>query len=517
MDAADARPQAASFTIVVLLGLCLYLPLLTKNYDINGLAEAAAVESGNPVDLWNPNHMLYRPVGYFVRQSLAMAGINAGAVSLLQVLSAIFGALGLGFVYLTLERLTANRTIAIWMSLALGMSWAYWTLSTDVYYYSLAAMLVASALAVFVDSKSNSAMVVCGLLIGASVLACQANAVLIPGFSLAILIADPSLRGKKAIQRLAGLWISAGVVVGTAFIGAGILVYGKHSLSDLLNWGSNYSGNRLPMWGAWSPSRLLQTSGSAFKSILGMDFWMFPFFLRHLKNGELPAWVAPLGFVILACGLILAYRTGARRTNGQNRTAVWLLVLYCTYIPFVTWWESTSPLWFIVPNIFLAAMIAVICSRWSMWRYFKFALPAGVFILFGMNLAISAGPKHFKQSNPTQMAACVAGHMEKEDLFLATEWNWSDYLHYVHSRQVVSFIGQVSAAGNKTVALQRIDQMVRDRRQQGGRVYMTDIQSYPPEHMKWLKEQTGLTADDLHAYKGSQAFECVESKFLRLD
>ena len=65
----NERHHTASFLLVVALGLCLYLPLLTRNYDINGLAEAAAVESGNPVDLWNPNHMLYRPVGYLVRQS----------------------------------------------------------------------------------------------------------------------------------------------------------------------------------------------------------------------------------------------------------------------------------------------------------------------------------------------------------------------------------------------------------------------------------------------------------------
>jgi hypothetical protein len=84
------------FFLVVLIGLGLYLPLLTQNYDINGLAEAAAVQSGRAVDLWNPNHMLYRPIGHFVWQSLSTIGLVLPPIPLLQSLSAVFGATGAG-------------------------------------------------------------------------------------------------------------------------------------------------------------------------------------------------------------------------------------------------------------------------------------------------------------------------------------------------------------------------------------------------------------------------------------
>jgi hypothetical protein len=151
------------------------------------------------------------------------------------------------------------------------------------------------------------------------------------------------------------------------------------------------------------------------------------------------------------------------------------------------------------------------------WRYFKFVLPSAVLLLGGLNLAVSAGPKHFRKSIPVQMAACVAGHMEKNDLFLATEWNWSDYLHYVHDRQVVSFIGEVSATGNKANAMEKINQLIRQRHEQGGRVYMTDIRSYPDDYMKWLNEQTALTAADLRTYKGTPSFACIGTDFLQLD
>jgi hypothetical protein len=272
------------------------------------------------------------------------------------------------------------------------------------------------------------------------------------------------------------------------------------------------------MWGAWwPPGRFIQTAGSAFRSIIGMDFWMFPFFLRHLKNGELPKWVAPLGFAVLASILIVGYRKSSHGKEAGSRPVFWLLVLYCTYIPFVTWWESIEPRWFIVPNIFLAALTAIILSSWSSWKYFRYALPAVVLLLGGLNLAVSAAPKHFRRSNSTQIAACVAGHMEKADLFLATEWNWADYLHYIHNRQMVSFIGEVSLSGNKNIAMEKIRAIVRERQQQGSHVYMMDIASDSADHIKWLGEQTGLTPEDLHTYKASHAFECVGSNFLRLD
>jgi hypothetical protein len=510
----NERHHTASFLLVVALGLFLYLPLLTRNYDANGLMEAAAVLSGDPVALWNPNHMLYRPVGYLLRQTLEAVGIHIGIIPFLQGLSAIFGALGLGFTYLALDRLTANRTIAIWMSLALGVSWSYWTLSTDVYYYSMAAMLVAASLAVFVRSDSTASLIVCGLLAGLSVLTNQANFVLIPGLGIAALLRNPSRPIRQSIPGMLWIWISAGAAVGTAFLGSAILVYQHYTVSAILEWATNYTGTRLPMWGSWwPPTKLLQTAGSAFRSIFAMDFWMFPFFLRHLENGALPSWVATLGFVVMASLLVFASRKGS-----DNRTLLWLLVLYATYIPFITWWEAVEPRWFIVPNVFLAALTAIILSYWSKARYFRLALPAGVLILACMNLLISAGPKRFMESNPSKMAACVAGHMNPNDLFLATEWNWSDYLRHIHSREMVSFIGEVSsAARNKDIAIEKIRLLADQRQQQGGRVYMIDTASIPSDHMQWLNTQTGLTLEDLRSFKGSPAFECVGSHFLLLD
>jgi hypothetical protein len=512
----DLRQRMTSFLIVTSLGLCLYLPLLSRNYDLNGLSEAAAVDAGHSTDLLNPNHMLYRPIGYLVRKALAATGIAGGTVPILQALSAIFGALGIGFVFLALERLTENRTIAIWTSLALGVSWSYWTLSTDVYYFSLSAMFVAATLALFVRAESSWSFALCGGLCSLSILTCQANVVLLPGLGLAILLREPSAR-TLSVRRIALLWGAAGAIAGIAFVSAGILAYGQRSIPALIKWASSYSGNTLPMYGAWTPSRVLETGGTAFRSVLGTELWMVRFAVAHLNNGELPAWVAPLGFMALTWALITAFRRGIASRADQTRTALWLLVLYCSYLPFIAWWEPVEPRWYMMPNVFLAALVGIIWSRWSTWPYFKIAMPATFLVLGGLNLVTSAWPRHFEASTSTQMAACVARQMKKNDLFLATEWNWAGYLPSIHNREVMSFIGEVANAGNKNLALARIDQVILDRQRQGAHVYMIDIKSYPETHMKWLAEQTGLTAEDLKPYRGSQTFECVYSRFFQLD
>src|SRR5262249_1204835 len=150
---------------------------------------------------------------------------------------------------------------------------------------------------------------------------------------------DPSARWGRVFQRIALICGGAAVVAGAAFVGVGLIVYGRQNAQGLLQWVSSYSGNALPMWGAWTPGPVLTAVGSGFKSVLGMELWMFRFFLVHLKNGELPRWVAPLGFVVLAAALIVLFRGGLPKRKDEGRTALWLLCMYCAYAPFIIWWE----------------------------------------------------------------------------------------------------------------------------------------------------------------------------------
>jgi hypothetical protein len=513
----NGRPRFVIFLIVVSFGLCIYLPLLSQNYDLNGQAEVSGVSSGRPGDLFLPNHMLYRPIGYAVRQALAAFGITVSGVLLLQTLSAIFGALGLGFAFLALERIVGNQSIALWVSLILGVSWSYWTMSTDVYYLSLSAMFVAASLAVFVHAKTDAAFAACGIFVGLAISSFQANVFLLPGLSAAILFGKTFPGTQVTVRRLAILWAATIVLVGGLFLSVGILVYERKTPLELIQWGSSYTGKALPMWGSWAPARFLTIVGTSFKSVVGMELWMFEFFQRRYNNGEIPGWVAFLGAVVLAGALIFAFRRGSVRKADENSIAAWLLILYFIYLPFFIWWDATEPRWFNLSNIFVAGLVGIIASRWSNWPYFKFALPAVFLVVAVLNLATSAGPRRFLPSTPLRMAACVAEQMDEKDLYLATEWNWAGYLDTIHDRDILSFLGEVARTGDKKIAADLITQAARERQRQGANVYMIDVTTFPPDYQTWLTGQTGLTAEDLLVFKGGRAFECVYSPFIRLD
>jgi hypothetical protein len=513
----NSRSRLFIFLLVVIFGLCIYLPLLSRNYDLNGLAEVTALNSGRPGELFLPNHMLYRPVAYAVRQALSAVGAPVSVVSLLQVLSAVFGALGLGFSFLALERLIEKRFIAVWVTLILGVSWSYWTMSTDAYYFSLSAMFVAAALAQFVHARSDAGFAACGVLAGLAILSFQANVFLLPGLSAAFLLGISLNETPITARRVAVLWMAAIAVVGLVFVSVGILVYDRKAPAELIQWGTTYTGKALPMWGDWSSGRLLTVVGTSFRSVVGMDLWMFEFFQRRFNNGQVPSWIPILGAVVLATALFGAFRRGESRKAHEPRIAVWLLVLYFIYIPFFIWWDATEPRWFNLSNIFVAGLVGIIASRWSNWPYFKFALPAVFLVLGGLNLATSAWPRRFLPSTPLRMAACVADKMGEKDLFLATEWNWAGYLDSLFDRKFLSFLTEVARTGDKHVASQGISHAVRERQQQGANVYMIDVTTFPPDYMKWFTEQTGMTVEDLQVFKGGKAFECVYSPFIRLD
>lgn len=460
--------------------------------------------------------MLFRPLGFLVCR-LVGAGSVVDSVLTLQVLSAMFGALGLGFVYVALERLSENPVIAIWTTFALGTSWSYWTLSTDVSYFTLASMMVAASLALFVYAQSMWSFVACGFLTGLSILACQANVVLLPALAAAILI-DRSLSFVRKAHRVMLLCGTAGIFVSAIFVSVGIFMHRARNASELLRWMSTHDGTTLPMYGAWTFSRLLVAPGTVFRSVAGIDQLTTRIPFQLISLGGMPGgWIAPVGCLVSAGALIALFWFKPSTQEDDRRTGFGLFVLFAAYVPFVVWWEPIEPRWFVMPNVFLAALTAVAWKPRAAWRPLTLVLPTSFAFLGMMNLFMSVAPGHFETSASTQMAACVAGQMQKEDLFLATEWNWAGYLHGVHHRDVISFLDEVAKSPTRGDAVDAIKRIAADYQERGGHVFIMALRSYPIQHMTWLSEQTGLSANDLRAFSGPEAFTCGSATFLRLD
>jgi hypothetical protein len=68
------------------------------------------------------------------------------------------------------------------------------------------------------------------------------------------------------------------------------------------------------------------------------------------------------------------------------------------------------------------------------------------------------------------MAACVADHMNPNDLFLAAEWDWST-IHYIHSSEMVSFIEKFHRIAQQGYRHAEDQLIVHERQRQGAHVH----------------------------------------------
>src|SRR5258708_5585518 len=99
------NPTLRGFLIAVGAGLLLFLPLLSTQWDANGVIEARAIEQGL---LISANHLLYRPLAAVLLKTVETLGYAPPLPQLYQILTAIISALGLGAFFVAVSFLTRN-------------------------------------------------------------------------------------------------------------------------------------------------------------------------------------------------------------------------------------------------------------------------------------------------------------------------------------------------------------------------------------------------------------------------
>jgi hypothetical protein len=162
-----------------ILALGLYLPFLAIQFDTNGIMEATALEAGQLV---NKNHMLYRPIGVAIYDSLQHFGYAGNSLLVLQTMNAVCGAIGIGLAYAFFKWAAHDRAAAVVGSVWLATSFSYWLFSTDAAYITLAGMCALAALACIVYTESAAGAVAAGIFTTLSILTWQASIFLVPTF-----------------------------------------------------------------------------------------------------------------------------------------------------------------------------------------------------------------------------------------------------------------------------------------------------------------------------------------------
>jgi hypothetical protein len=489
-----ATKTKTEFLLITLFSLLLYIPFLSIQYDTNGIIEATGVESG---DLLNKNHMLYRPLGLLIWRALQFPGYGGKSLLILQILTAVAGALGVGFAYLAFRSLTPSRAYAAVAALALGTSYSYWTSSTDVFYIPLAGMFAAAALACLLLARSSGGLIAAGILTGLSIATWEGSVFLIP----ALLLVSPRDRWKP--------------FAGTAILFSALLyiavAFGTHGVMGPMSfwrWLTSYrEGTTLSIWGTWHASRIPIAAGAALDSMVPATLGAS---LRELlKPVQLGRIAVDIAVVVFLSFLALAIARS--RSQGLR-----FLAAYLCFWPFIIWWDPGTHKWFLVANLFLVAFILLGLAEWRSRKIFSLAFAMGVFVIAATHFITTIRPLHFKLGTARPIAACVAEHMQPQDLFVAAEWGWPDYLGYFHHRAASNLLNLTAHFGNKNDAIEDVRLEMATARKAGGQIYFADPRHYPASHLAWLQDSTGIVLDDLLAFGGSPAFMCNDVPIQRL-
>ncbi len=514
----STRRAHLEVVVVLFVALLLYLPFLAVQYNPNGINEAIAVEDGGRA-LVSPNHMVYRPAGATGWHFARAVGYRGRALHVLQVLSAVAGSVAVTLAFAAFRRLTGHSGAAAVAAVWLATSSYFWSSSVDAFYIAPAAALAAASLMVVSGTDVGwKGAVAAGVWTALSILVWQACVFLVPAIALGLYRAGAA-RPTWTRLRWTALFVAVALgIAGMVYAGVGALLLGHRSPQALISWLSRYAGADLPQWGAWGFDRLPALLDSAVSSVLPLTRMGGVVGLLRRGGGSeaLVPWIA------LTAAIALAAVTGwtvFRRVGLRPRLAAiaWPAFGYAMFLPFLAWWDPFEPKWFVVPNLFLAALLACAWAASPRPRITLSAVAVCVLVLGAATFSIRIWPASSGPSVEQQRADCVASHLQPDDVFFALDWKWIAHLRYFHQLRVVSVIGMSAQSEDPERLIASLDRQVEAARKRGGMAFVVDPASYPPAHLRWLESQTGLGPGHLERWLTTPAFECEGARLSQVE
>jgi len=499
--------ERSTFLLVVLLGLLLYLPFLAIQYDTNGMVEADSLEQGM---LLAHNHLAYRPIGFFVYSLVQEMGYTGNSLHVFQVINGICGALSLGFCYLAFAPLLKNRVMTLLTCVFWGTTFTTWYASTDATYMELATTFASAAIALSIRGNTQRHAIWCGILTAACVLTWQAGIFLVPGLVACWLI-------KNDRRPIATLLAASGGITLATYVLVGVMAFEVRSLGEFMSWIFRYGNvGTLPLWGHWGVDRIAPALENAVRSLVPTPLMVNPFdlFEHPVQLGRLAVDLSVGAVAVLLLGSAIHF---VRRMETERRWhALALLTGYVSFIPFIVWWDPRQPMWWIIPNLYLAGLVGLA------WGSAALASPSGTIFTLSLgglaltNFVTIVHPRHAELGQDRTIAQCVAEHTQPRDLMLVANWGWPDYLPYLHHRSVLNLIGNSLVFQNKGDHLSMVRQAIQETESGGGRVFMPAPEEYDAGHLVWLESQTRLTLADLESFPQSEGFACPGQTFRRV-
>lgn len=495
----DQGVDPAIFAITAAL-LAVYLALGAKALNLDGLGYAGRVESGDPMQLLLPGHLLYGPLMNALYRLVCVISPGLDAARLMQVADAVFAAVGVGVFISALRRLAVGRFAAIAAGVALGFTYTYWTHATDLTTYALSTLCLICAFHILCAARARAKsphIWGVGAMVALATLIHQSNVVFLPAAMIGVV--GISRAGSRTALKVAAICLAI------IFIAYGVLGWaatGSSSPAVIAKWAAGGAHGWTPtiepvnlargVYGFANAVIYLDDAGTIIKGsaagISGSDL-----------SGSALARLA--GKTVLLGLILLAAYAKKRRLGADQRWAAGLCVAWIvpyTLVALVFFTTDHDRWIMLMPAV--AALAAIAHPKPSSRG--KLAAVGVVAVLFSLNLTSAIFPAHTGASNKYyQEAQRFAPRLAATDLVIFwghDHLGTAGYLRQMKHVEAVHIINTV-LKGGKRKGLSDLTKMVDDALASNRRVLVIGLYGSRDSAGDYLSEAhaLGLTRSEV--------------------
>ena len=532
-DEVQISQRRVWIVLLFLFGILIYTGLPSGNLNGNDYIELLAVQSNDAERLYDPNHLLFRPLVnslYYAQDSLgldmSLTDVGLRVVSLSAIASLVL-------FYIWVARLVKSNFVAVAASIGFGISWVVWFYSTGTMYFMFSVAFVLVALNLLLTLLNQppghlpaGLLIMMGMATAISILFWQMNIFFVPSILLVLY-----LRYRQSLPqtlKVIVVYLAAAAIVGLIFlIPASVQVLNARgtswNLSDFIVWGLSYNSNRLSIWGVWDIARIPPVALSALGTIV--PAWA-GLGLRPLLHGDIQPdkLIALFSLVALGVMLVLPVIHQLRRRSlgsGHFRFLLLLALGSFFYIPFMVWWDPTDPHWLFIPLIAFWTGLAVVWQPLMRSRIPQLVLAVSIALIALANFSRTIWPHH-ADANPLIAAAdCLVEVMKPQDMYVGYQYDFSETLRLYYGQNAISLIDNAAKVG---VEPARADYEVMKTQvlTDGGVIYIRDPSDMDADthFWSWLDTATSLTHADIESIVGDDAtpaIQCGDYHYLRIN
>lgn len=509
--------------------LAIFLAFPSQQYDPDPLGELAYIRQLSAA-YDSPAHMLYVQVGVPAYRLWLSLGGTADPLRVMQIINALTGAAAITFFALILGQTGIRAAVALALSVAAGLSYAFWTHTEDAFFIIPAACfaLLAWWCALRLASHENRRWITLLALIVSLTLAVlfyQTNLLIIPALWVASWNHQQRARWLREWLLVS---LAVGALAGGAWWWQGTQLAGTQTAADTLTWFLTGHGGLLSgLWRREGVDLVVPTLTALAATILPVYEGMH---LRALLQGQpdlqhLPAQLAlaALGLTLLYSLLILWRARGERPLALPGR--VWLAAALWFGLPglAVIWFDRAEvKLWLIPMFAFWLALAAVLNTglKWRGWRTLTAVLLVALPVLIGTgNFALAIWPQAATPSSALAKARMTLNHLTPDDVILTASFDWTAQLQYLcPTCQVVNALdlAQRVSQENRQQIKETLWSLVRKTWAAGHHAYAMQYLMQPDQAIwqTWVTPYTGLVGADFAQFDHQIAWQFPDGEIV---